>query len=486
MSRIVLKRIVMMALLVASIATLSVVKWIQTDGSSDTILRLVNNRKQKNDFDQLFDNTVFKSFTISFDETVFQSLLDDMQSYFDLYGTYQDNTMHPVTMTYNDSDGTSFTLEEVGFRTKSNTSRNLPLTYDWMNRATYHQTSFQLQFDETFDYAKNSNEYAVLKGREAFNLEQLNFEFCKSFDGEYDAAMISEAYAYELYRNAGVDVSHASYGIVYLQVGDVLINYGFFTFIEPIDKVFLADNYKSDVIGDYGDLYKATDVAGIADLSVDSISLAGINDNPLNLRYSYALQNNTLGDTRTSHDTLLHFMQNIADSAHFSEMAEDILDVDQFLRALAMGFLIGNTDDYRYNFNNYYLYFKVYTSKAVFIPFDLDNALGFGKHQDLTYRYGVDYPIFSDQDDLAVLVGAVFSIESYRDLYVDYLESFANELFSYDDFYAEYTTAKALYETVLVSENHLGNQAFGLRNIAWYMVTKKTNVLSQVEEYRGN
>lgn len=477
------KRAFLILFLLASIAYFSYYQYVYNINNPESITKLTVSRKQKEDYKNLFDNSNFKSFTIEFTEESFQELLSNMQAYFDQYGTYQDNTMSKVNIIYNDGLGESFTIYEVGFRTKSNTSRNLPLTYDWMNRATYHQTSFQIQFDATFDYSEYSNEYAVLNTREAFNVDQLNFEYCKSYDANYDEAMISEMYSYLLYDEAGIAVSKATNAIVYLKIGETIINYGFYTVIEPVDTEFLKKNFDSDLIGDYGDLYKATDTSGIADLSLNYDGLIGINENDLNERYSYALKNNTLDGTRTRHDTLIDFITDINNLTTFETHATDLLDVDSFARALAIDFLLGNTDDYRYNYNNYYLYFNVYTNQAVYIPFDLDNTLGFGKHQDVTYQYGLYYPLFSDTDQYAILVNSFFSVEEYKNLYLSYLDEFVNSFFNYDHFYLEYIQAKELYQDLLVNENHLGNQVFGLRNVAYYIVTKQQNVLNYLEDY---
>lgn len=473
-----LKRIVLLFLLVGSIAMLAWVQFVTASDDSESIARLMVNRKQKTDYKNLFNDSLFKTFTIEFDETVFSDMISSMQAYFDEYGTYQDNTMFPVNVYYSDGNGTSFSIQEVGFRTKSNTSRNLPMTTDWMNRTIYHQTSFQLQFDATFDYDENSNEYAVLKTREAFNLDQINFEYCKSFDGVYDKAMISEAFSYYLYDQAGVITSNASYGLVYFKIGETLVGFGFYSIIEPIDNEFLKKNFDSDAIGDYGDLYKSTDIQTEATLSGDISAYVGINENEINEKYTYALKNNTLGGTRTIHSALTSLVSALEDPVYFSEHASEYVDVDQFLRYLAMGFLIGNTDDYRYNYNNYYLYFEVYTDVAVMIPFDLDNSLGFGKSQDVTGNYAVYYDLYSDTDDSAALIHAIFQNPAYVAQYEAYLYEFATTVFDYDVFLEAFYAAKDNYETILVEENHLGNQAFTLRNTYWYFTTKQEVVLS--------
>ncbi|MFA5006433.1 MAG: CotH kinase family protein [Candidatus Izemoplasmatales bacterium] len=484
MLRLWLKRILIAAVLAGALLGLAEYNLATAASGYDSIVRLANNRKQKTDYDRLFDEDLFKSITIVFTETEFTALLDDMKAYFEKYGTYQDNTMHKVDMIYADGEGNTFTVREVGFRTKSNTSRNLPMTLDWRGREIWHQTSFQLQFDATFDYGARSNEYAVLSSREVFNLDQLNFEYCKTVAGEVDEAMISESYAYKLYRRAGLDVANASYGLVYLQVGEETIPYGFFTFIEPIDQNFLKRHFDADIAREYGDLYKCTDTAGVADLGLDFAAKAGVNDIPANIRFSYALKNNTNDGMRSTHPALASLVA-VVNGDDFERDIASVLDVDAFVRYLAMGFLIGNTDDFRFNFNNYYLYFDVYDGPATMIPFDLDSSLGVGKHQDPTGNHGVDYDLFPASDANNGLVDRVLSIPVYRDLYLDYLEEYAILYFGYENYAAEYAVAKALYEDVLIAEDHLGNQLFDPRNSEWYFTVKATTVTSALAALRG-
>lgn len=474
-----LKRIVITLILGISILGLSYYNYVSAKEGYTPLTRLANNRKQKKDYNNLFNRSVYKSITISFDESTFDELVLSMEAYFDKYGSYQDNTLHKIDMTYSDGLGNQFTVEEVGFRTKSNTSRNIPRMEDWRGRTVYYQTSFQLQFNATFDYAKESNEYGVLNKREVFNLDQLNFEYSKAIDSYTDRAMISEAFAHYLYRQAGVSVSNASYGIVYFQIGETLIGFGFYNFIEPIDNNFLSKNFKSNVIGDYGDLFKCTDISGLPDLSSNYNNLIGINDPDQNIRFSYSLKNHQQKNLRTDFTVLTNFIDGINDIDYFNNHNQSLLDIDAFIRALAMGFLVGNTDDYRYNYNNYYLYFDVYTQKAYFIPFDLDSSLGFGKHQDPTDLYGVNYPLIG-QNEMAILVERVFSVKRYQELYYEYLTQFINDFFVYEDFLLEYQMAKSLYEDVLITENHLGNQTFSLRNSEWYFTEKKAEVLRQL------
>jgi len=466
-----IKRIIMFFCLLAAIAVLSIYRVAAQVANSESIDRFINSRKQKQDYTALFSRQTFKSFTIEFDQAAFDALILDMETYFALYGSYRDNTMHPVDVTYEDSLGNSFTLQEVGFRTKSNTSRNLPMTTDWRGRVNYHQTSFQLQFDATLAYESGTNEYEILRQREAFNLKQLNFEYATAFDGAYDAALITEAFAHQLLRQAGLPAQNASYGLVYFQIADKRVGFGLYTFVEPIDRPFLNRHFDTDAIFEHGDLYKATDVDDIkAHLTMPIANRIGANNSNNGLRTSFILLERLIEQTNESQATADDF--------------ERLYDVDGLLRMFAITFLIGNTDDFRFNGNNYFIYFEVYSNRAVLIPFDFDNSLGYGRNQDPTDNYTTGYSLFPASDQANPLALRILAIPEYRLRYIDYLETFATTLFDFEAFRAEWTQAKLNYEAILIEDNHLGNQIFGLRNAEWYFASKKASVLAQIDSFR--
>ena len=70
-------------------------------------------RKQGDDFDQLFDMSVKHTFIIEFTTDEWDGLIDDMQSYYDEFGSYKSNNYRNVTVTYI-ADDEIFTIENVG------------------------------------------------------------------------------------------------------------------------------------------------------------------------------------------------------------------------------------------------------------------------------------------------------------------------------------------------------------------------------------
>ncbi|MCK7484777.1 MAG: CotH kinase family protein [Bacillus subtilis] len=221
--------------------------------------------------------------------------------------------------------------------------------------------------------------------------------------------------------------------------------FGLYTFVEPIDRPFLNRHFDTDAIFEHGDLYKATDVDDIkAHLTMPIANRIGVNNNALNIRYQFSLANNSNNGLRTNFSLLERLIERTNESQTNAADFARLYDVDRLLRMLAITFLIGNTDDFRFNGNNYFIYFEVYTNRAVVIPFDFDNSLGYGRNQDPTDNYTTDYPLFPVSDQANPLVLRILAIPEYRLRYIDYLEMFATTFFDFEAFRAEWTRPNSI------------------------------------------
>ncbi|HPJ23957.1 MAG TPA: transporter associated domain-containing protein [Bacillota bacterium] len=76
------RRILLVSLLFLSIGGLSVYAYYHSD--QDDVSIYVNTRDQSDDYDALFDNSNFKTFTITFEEDVFEEIFGNIQDEFDL------------------------------------------------------------------------------------------------------------------------------------------------------------------------------------------------------------------------------------------------------------------------------------------------------------------------------------------------------------------------------------------------------------------
>ncbi len=465
---------------------------LTTTTSEGQILTTTTFDEDQEAYDTLFDNFVYKKFVIHFSEANFLKLIDDMENYYDEFGSYRDNTIQEVDVDYYDSLGNHTTLYEVGFRTKGNIfSRRLPVYKNAANEIIgYQQVSFQLEFNETFEYLENSTQYKDLKDRRAFDLEQLNFKYIKADD----TAAVTELMAYELYRDAGVVTSATSLAIIYFDIEGTVVPYGLFLLQEPIDDVFVKRYFGRNQDGTVGDLYKAVWQTEPAKLTPDYQDYSlGVSDYNEGYRKTYQLKTNK--DT-SNFSSFVSFVDKLNNTSviNYQNVLEQILDVESLLKAFAIGFLIGSPDDYRSDANNYYLYF--YEGVAVYIPFDMDQSLGYG--WDPYGNHGLDLDVLNyppaqsyigTAEDLPMAYN-ILSIDVYQQLYLQYIIEYTNPttgIFKYMPFYLEFTTAKALYESETIAYNHLGVTNFNLNdrymNPEDYFTEKSANARASALNY---
>ena len=417
-------------------------------------------------FENLFDDSIYKKFEIYFSEANFLKLIYDMENYRDQFGSYRDNTIQEVDITYTDSTGLIYEVNEVGFRTKGNVfTRVLPVIKDELgNIVGYQQVSFQLEFNATFDYIENSTEYNYLQSREVFDLDQLNFKHIR-----YDTGVVTESVSYDFYREAGVYTSSTSYAIIYFNIEGNVIPYGLYMLQEPVDDMFVERYFGENQDGSIGDLYKCTWQSEAATLknNYESYSL-GVSNYMEGYRKSYALKTNKINPDFSSFEDFVVLANQIDVASYYTHISQS-LDVDAFARALAMGFLIGSPDDYRSNANNYYMYFN--NSNAYYIPFDMDNALGFGWNP--YYNYGLTLANDSVQPSSynaspanLILPYRLLNDADFLALYQNYLIQYISDggIFNYDTYLAEHNLIQDLYLSEILSEGHLGINDFVLEN----------------------
>ena len=144
---------------------------------------------------------------------------------------------------------------------------------------------------------------------------------------------------------------------------------GIYTLVEPVDKAFLEKRFEGDDAD--GDLYKCGWTNQPANLT--NTNSIGIEDEDACKFYCYDLKNNKKTST---HAALKNLINRLNSRSLTKEEFAQLVDLDSFLAFAAVSYFLGNPDDIRNNYNNYYLYFVPSTGKAVFIPYDFDRCLG--------------------------------------------------------------------------------------------------------------
>ena len=401
---------------------------------------------EEDDFLNLFSADVKVELRIDISDEQLQLLQSDYEVY-SSFGSkspiYRKANLY-VKMTLPNGNVKERFIEEVGVRMKGNTSRT---AFYNSSEGMYNLIHLKISFGETFDKEEyygssakvwsSSDARKERKNRTFATLEKMDIRWNK----EDDATYIREIYSYDVYREMGVLAPHANLASV-----DMAGNHlGVFTIYEPVDDIFLEKNLPEELLG--GDLYKCGwgINGGASFLSYCSI---GIEDEDNALFYAYDLKTNKKTST---HKALNNFISSIGKSGLTKGDIEALMNVDNFISFAAISWFLGNPDDLRNNYNNYYVYFTP-EGKAMFIPYDYDRTLGIS-HDWNPSGHGMtkDDPLTKDRgaggkQENPVYLKTVVKGGLYVEEYKDRLSEIASSnLFSSARFVDRYEKAKKLY-----------------------------------------
>lgn len=181
----------------------------------------------------------------------------------------------------------------------------------------------------------------------------------------FDSTRAREVLGYAVARAAGVVAPRTALAEVTLTVpGKYDAEYlGLYGVVEQVDKDFLKRHFKSAK----GLLLKPEGMRGIVYLGDDAEAYKEPYDGKTNV-------------DDEQWQRLIEFAKliNQADDEQFRKQIGDYLDVDAFVRYLAVNALLANYDSFIGLGHNYYMYLVPETNKFVIFPWDLD--LAFGSH----------------------------------------------------------------------------------------------------------
>mgnify|MGYP002514839054 CR=1 FL=1 len=341
-------------------------------------------------YQQLFDANNKVTVNLDMSSGELQKMQDDYRAYRDKGSKSPIYRKTDVVITITTATETStYRIPEVGIRMKGNTSRTS--FYD-AAKGIYKYIHFRLDFGETFDneayYGSEVNVWQTenalqeRKDRTFATLEKLELRWNKCYDSTY----LKEIYAYDLYRSEGVLAPRANLS----SLDWAGVHMGIYVMVEPIDDVFIQRNLPE---ADWdGDLYKCGWTNQPANMT--SMGSIGIEDEDSGKFYVYDLKTNKKSSTHTALRNLITRLN--SPSLTKDEMAK-LVDLNSFISYAAVSYFLGNPDDMRNNYNNYYLYFVPSTGKAIVIPYDFDRCLGLTFEWNPTGNGGTKDDPFSDR-----------------------------------------------------------------------------------------
>jgi spore coat protein H len=262
------------------------------------------------------------------------------------------------------------TLTNVAIRFKGNSSF-------MMSRETLKRP-FKLRFDRG------------AKGRRFMGVKELSLN--NNFN---DSTQFREVLGYDACRQAGLPTPRTAFARIYLTISGQLTNQllGLYTLVEAVDGDFLKAHFGAK----QGLLLKPE--------RLPSLEYLGENWNAYTNRYQPKTQAELADQQRFISLTRLISR---GDEATLERELPTRIDMENFLRYLAVNALLANYDSFMGNGHNYYLFQPAKGAKATFIPWDLNEA--FGGHPPLGPRlHQVELTVLRPQAGLNRLIDRVLA-----------------------------------------------------------------------------
>lgn len=388
--------------------------FVATDWSIET-----HGNEADPNFDQIFPDDKVQRLDIVISENNWDVMLDDMT---DLYGTFGSGgggnnfsdinpVFVPASIFYNDIE-----WYKVGVRFKGNSS----LARSWGSGIL--KLSFKLDFDEFED------DYPQIDDQRFYGFKKLSLK--NNFN---DESMLREKSAAEIFKNAGLAVSHTAFYEVYVNHGEGPIYFGLYTLVEEVDNTLIDTQF----ISDDGNLYKPDgDAASFAVGTYDEDE--------------YEKKTNEDAADFSDVESLLTIINSSArttDTNTWRSNLDAIFDTDKYLKYLAVNTIIQNWDTYGRMTHNYYLYNNPETSKLTWIPWDNNEAFQTGNQGgalplDFSGLNAASWP----------LIGYIYDDPVYKAQYDAYVQEVINGAFETSAVQAMYSRYATLVEPYATSE----------------------------------
>jgi spore coat protein H len=228
----------------------------------------------------------------------------------------------------------SESLADVGIRFRGNTSRYK------------EKKTFRVSFN-TF-----------VPGRKFHGIEKMNLNAETN-----DPSMVRSKLSWELFSYLGVPGARSNHVLLYINNSF----YGVYINTEHIDEEFTRSRFGNND----GNLYKCLWPADLGYLGLDQDAYKFEHEG----RRAYALTINEKWDDYQDLADLIATLEQES-GAQFMEELEKCMNVQRYLKVMAVDVMTGNWDGYIGNQNNYYLYRDPLTGRFEYVAYDLDNTFG--------------------------------------------------------------------------------------------------------------
>ncbi len=256
--------------------------------------------------------------------------------------------------------------------------------------------------------------------------------------GALDPAKAREALAFALFREAGVPAPRTALAEVTLTVpGRYDRAYlGLYTLVEPVDRAFLENRFHTGK----GLLLRPQGLRGIDYLGEDWEKYRG----------PYQPLAEATPDESKRLISFARLVQQ-ADDKRFEKEIASYLDIDKFLRFMAVQALVANADGFFTLGYNYVLYLDPATNRFVFIPGDQElafaNFLMMGSADQL-----MDMSLAHPYSGENRLVDRLLAIKDVRDAHQKIVKDLASTAFRKERLLADWSAIEGATKAILAKE----------------------------------
>ncbi|RJP32503.1 MAG: hypothetical protein C4527_05985 [Candidatus Omnitrophota bacterium] len=319
-------------------------------------------------------------------------------------------------------DGSDLQYVSADLNLEGETFSNVAIRFK--GQATLRMTGNSLKKPYKIDFNRN------VDVQEFFSLTKINLN-----NNAFDPSFMVEALSYETFRDFQIPAPRTAYAKVYLTVpGKFDKEYlGLYTVVEQVDSRFLKRNFGHKD----GLLLKPSMVRGLP--------YFGENWDDYK-QYDPKTEVVTWNEAKRFMD-FTKFANESTDE-EFRQTIGEYIDIDQFLRFLAVNVAIANYDSILQMGQNYYIYHNPETNKYVWIPWDLDLSFGkfmMGGDPDTQAQSSIREPNSVKHP----LIDRLLAVEEWNEHYLQYIRQFTNEILLPDRIQQKVDAIHAvLHETV--------------------------------------
>jgi hypothetical protein len=225
--------------------------------------------------------------------------------------------------------------------------------------------SVRFKGNSSFNIARNSLKKSLKLDfndaddtRRFFGMTKLNLN-----NGAMDPSVLREALAYDVFRRAGVPASRTAFARVFITVpGQLDREYaGLYTAVEQVDGTFLKDR-----LGEKSGLLLKPE-------RVNGLPYLGENWQAYERQFE---EKSGVKPKESRRFIAFTKLVNLGSDAEFTQQIDSFMDVEAFLRFLAVQAVLANLDSPLLTGHNYYLYLDSAKERLTWIPWDLNEAFG--------------------------------------------------------------------------------------------------------------